>query len=84
MILESSRRTGRVVTAEEAQIVGGFVVQLLIIVWKNAQLHYASWKWISIWLKVENLWNYLISFGLTGEHIADKVEDLLKNTPQYS
>jgi len=39
MILESSRRTGRVVTAEEAQIVGGFGGAVAELCLKKCQLH---------------------------------------------
>ena len=82
-ILASARRTGRVMSAEEAQIAGGLggaIAELL-----SAELptplfrigirdHYGESG------LPEELFDYL---GLTGKHIAKQALDFIEKTPQY-
>lgn len=82
-ILESSRRTGRVVTAEEAQIAGGFggaVAELLSEKMPTPLLRLGMNDRFGESGEPMELFDF---FGLTGEHIANKVEDFVQNTPQY-
>ncbi|MDK2899382.1 MAG: transketolase [Patescibacteria group bacterium] len=83
IILTSARRTGRVVTAEEAQIAGGF---------GGAVAEILSEKLPTPLLRIGVHDRYgesgqpselIEHFGLTGEHIARKVEDFVRNTSQY-
>lgn len=82
-LLASARRTGRVVTAEEAQIAGGFggaVVEFL------SETLPMPVKRIGINDRFGESGepNELIEyFGLSGDRIADTVEGFVKEMPQY-
>jgi len=82
-ILESARRTGRVVTAEEAQIIGGFggaVAELLSEQLPTPLLRIGMQDRFGESGAPLELFDY---FGLTGNHIADKVEEFVHNKAQY-
>jgi len=82
-ILDSARRTGRVVTAEEAQIIGGFggaVAELLSEQLPTPLLRIGMQDRFGESGAPLELFNY---FGLTGNHIADKVEEFVHNKAQY-
>ena len=82
-IFASARRTGRVVTAEEAQIAGGFggaVAELLSTDLPTPLLR----------IGIEDRYGesgspseLLEHFGLTADHIANKVTDFVHNKAQY-
>lgn len=82
-ILASARKTGRVITAEEAQIAGGFggaVAELLSEKMPTPLLRLGMKDRFGESGEPMELFDY---FGLTGEHIAKTVEEFIKNTPQY-
>jgi len=82
-ILDSARRTGRVVTAEEAQINGGFggaVSELLSEQLPTPLLRIGIQDRFGESGAPLELFDY---FGLTGNHIADKVEKFVHNKAQY-
>jgi transketolase len=82
-ILASARKTGRVITAEEAQVAGGFggaVAELLSEKLPTPLLRIGMQDRFGESGEPMELFDY---FGLTGEHIAKKVEDFVRNTPQY-
>lgn len=82
-ILQSITKTGRVVTAEEAQVAGGFgsaVAELL------SEKKPTPLKRIGLYDRFgesgapDELLDY---FGLTGEKIAPVVQEFINTTPQY-
>lgn len=82
-ILASAHKTGRVLTAEEAQIAGGFggaVAELLSdkmptpLFRVGIRDHYGESG------QPAELFEYL---GLTAHHIAKQAQDFVENTPQY-
>lgn len=82
-IIDSARRTGRVVTAEEAQIAGGFggaVAELLSDQLPTPLLRIGMQDRFGESGAPLELFDY---FGMTGEHIAKKVEDFVSKKPQY-
>jgi len=82
-IIDSARRTGRVVTAEEAQIAGGFggaVAELLSDQLPTPLLRIGMQDRFGESGAPLELFDY---FGMTGEHIAKKVEDFVREKPQY-
>jgi transketolase len=82
-ILSSARRTGRVVTAEEAQIAGGFggaVAELLSEKMPTPLLRIGMQDRYGESGEPMELFDY---FGLTSGHIANKVEEFVRTTPQY-
>lgn len=82
-IIASAHRTGRVVTAEEAQIIGGFggaVSELLGEQMPTPILRLGMQDRFGESGAPLELFDY---FGLTGEHIANKVREFINNTPQY-
>jgi transketolase len=82
-ILNSARKTGRVVTAEEAQIAGGFggaVAELLIEKMPTPLLRIGINDRFGESGEPAELFEF---FGLTGEHVANKVVNYVHNTPQY-
>lgn len=82
-ILDSVRKTGRVVTAEEAQVAGGFggvIAELL-----SEQLPTPLCR-IGIYDRFGESGSpaeLLDMFGLTGPHIAEKVQKFVETTPKY-
>ena len=82
-ILSSAHRTGRVLTGEEAQInggLGGAVAELLSEKMPTPLCRVGIHDRYGESGEPEQLFEY---FGLTGEHIARKVTDFVRNTPQY-
>jgi transketolase len=82
-ILVSAHKTGRVITAEEAQVAGGFggaVAELLSEKMPTPLLRLGLQDRFGESGEPMELFDY---FGLTGEHIAKKVEDFVRVTPQY-
>ena len=82
-ILFSARKTGRVVTAEEAQIAGGFgsaVAELLSEKMPTPLMRIGMNDIFGESGEPDQLFDH---FGLTGPKMADKIEDYLKSTPQY-
>ncbi len=82
-ILHSIAKTGRVVTAEEAQVAGGFgsaVAELL------SEKKPTPLKRIGMYDRFGESGapdELLDHFGLTGTHIAETVKDYVQTTPQY-
>ena len=82
-ILASAKKTGRVVTAEEAQIIGGFgsaVTELLS--------EYLPMPVLRIGMKDRfgesgDPKDLFEAFGLTGEQIAEQVKTWIGKTPRY-
>lgn len=82
-ILASAHKTGRVVTAEEAQIAGGFggvVAELLSEKKPTPLLRIGIADRYGESGEPAELFDF---FGLTGQHIAKRVEKYIQNTPQY-
>jgi transketolase len=82
-ILASAKKTGRVITAEEAQVAGGFggaVAELLGEKLPTPLLRIGMQDRFGESGEPMELFDY---FGFTGEHIAKKVEDFVRDTPQY-
>ncbi len=83
LILESARRTGRVVTAEEAQIIGGLggaVAELLSEKLPTPLLRIGINDRFGESGEPMELFDF---FGLTSDHIETKVKDFVDKTPQY-
>lgn len=82
-ILESARRTGRVLTGEEAQInggLGGVVAELLGEKMPTPLFRVGINDRYGESGEPEQLFEF---FELTGEHIARKAADFVRSTPQY-
>jgi len=82
-ILASAKRTGRILTAEEAQIAGGFggaVSELLTEKLPTPQIRIGMNDRFGESGSGEELFDY---FGLTGEKIAVRAEEFVRSTPQY-
>ena len=83
VILASIRKTGRVVTAEEAQIAGGFgggVAELLSTKLPTPQLRIGVHDRFGESGEPEELFDF---FGLSGEKLVKQIEAFCKDTPQY-
>lgn len=83
VILTTARKTGRLVTAEEAQIAGGFggaVAELISEKLPTPLLRLGLEDRFGESGEPMELFDF---FGLTGEHIAKKVEHFVHNTNQY-
>jgi len=83
IIISSAKRTGRVVSAEEAQIAGGFggaIAELLSEKLPTPLLRIGMQDRYGESGEPMELFDY---FGLTGEHIAKKVAEFVHNTSQY-
>lgn len=82
-ILASTHKTGRVVSAEEAQIAGGLggaIAELLSEKMPTPLFRIGINDRYGESGEPNQLFEF---FELTGEHIARKVEDFVRNTPQY-
>ncbi|MEI7917957.1 MAG: transketolase C-terminal domain-containing protein [Candidatus Saccharibacteria bacterium] len=82
-IIASAKRTGRVVTAEEAQIAGGFggaVAELLGEKLPTPLLRIGIQDRFGESGEPAELFEF---FGLTGNHIAKKVADFINSSSQY-
>lgn len=82
-ILASAKKTGRVVTAEEAQIAGGFGSAISELLSDTLPMPVKR-------IGMQNRFGesgapdeLMEHFGLTGEKIADALTEWLKNTPRY-
>jgi transketolase len=82
-ILASAHRTGRVITAEEAQVAGGFggaVAELLSADLPTPLLRIGMMDRYGESGAPYELLDY---FGLTGQHIATKAAEFVRTKPQY-
>jgi transketolase len=82
-IIASAKRTGRVLTAEEAEIIGGFggaVAEVLSEKMPTPQIRIGMDDIFGESGEPEELFDH---FGLTGEHIAVRAEEFVRTTPQY-
>jgi transketolase len=82
-ILKSVLKTGRALTAEEAQVAGGFggaVAELLGIKLPTPLLRIGMEDRFGESGAPDELLDH---FGLTGEHIAEKVREYVSKAPQY-
>lgn len=82
-ILSSVRKTGRVVTAEEAQIKGGFggaIAELLSEKLPTPLLRIGMEDRFGESGKPDELLDH---FGLTGEKMAESIETFVNDTPKY-
>ena len=82
-ILASARKTGRLITAEEAQINGGFGGAVAELISEKLPTPLFRIGVIDRYGESGEPMELFDFFGLTGEHIAKKVEDFIHNTPQY-
>lgn len=82
-ILASARKTGRVVTAEEAQVIGGFgaaVSELLSEKLPTPVKRIGMYDRFGESGEPDELLDH---FGLTGDKIAKAVKEFVDHTPQY-
>jgi transketolase len=83
VILNSARHTGRVVTAEEAQIKGGFggaIAELLSEKLPTPLRRIGMHDRFGESGDPDELLDY---FGFTAEKMVDNIKDFIENTPQY-
>lgn len=82
-IIESVRKTGRVVSAEEAQVKGGFggaIAELLSEKLPTPLLRIGMQDRYGESGEPDELIDY---FGLTGEKMSNAIKEFVNNTPQY-
>ncbi len=82
-ILASARKTGRVVSAEEAQIAGGLggaIAEVLSEKMPTPLMRIGMNDRFGESGEPDQLFEH---FGLTSDHISKKVVDFVKSTPQY-
>ncbi len=82
-IIDSARRNGRVVTAEEAQIAGGFGGAVAEVLGEKLPTPICRLGMQDRYGESGEPLELFDYFGLTGEHIARKVQDFINNTSQY-
>ena len=82
-ILQSVRKTGRVITAEEAQINGGFGGAIAEFLSKHLPVPILRIGMQDRFGESGAPNELLEHFGLTGNKIADRVKDWAKDTPRY-
>jgi transketolase len=83
IIIASARRTGRVLTAEEAQVAAGFggaIAELLGDQLPTPLIRVGMQDRYGESGEPLELFNF---FKMTGQHIADKAEEFIRNKPQY-
>lgn len=83
LVIDSAHRTGRVVSAEEAQIAGGLggaIAELLSDKMPTPMLRLGIEDRFGESGEPDELFDH---FGLTGEKIAKKIQDFVNNTSQY-
>ncbi len=83
LILASAKRTGRVVTAEEAQVASGFggaVAELLSDKLPTPLLRIGIDDRFGESGEPDELFEF---FGLTGQKLLEKIETFIKDKPQY-
>jgi len=82
-ILASAKKTGRVVTAEEAQIAGGFGGAIAELLTDNLPMPLKRIGMQDRFGESGEPNELLDHFGLTGAKIALAVKEFVENTPQY-
>ena len=82
-ILTSVRKTGRVITAEEAQVNGGFGGAIAELLGEHLPVPILRIGMQDRFGESGAPNELLEYFGLTGNKIADKVKDWAKDTPRY-
>ena len=82
-IIDTARRTGRVITAEEAQIAGGFgaaVAELLSEKLPTPLKRFGMQDRFGESGTPDDLFDY---FGLTADKLAESIKNFVEATPQY-
>ena len=82
-ILASAKRTGRVVTAEEAQVAGGFGGAVAEVLSENLPTPLLRIGMLDRYGESGEPAELFDYFGLTGEHIAKKVTEFVQSKSQY-
>lgn len=82
-ILASAKKTGRVITAEEAQIAGGFGGVIAELLSEQLPTPLKRIGMLDRYGESGKPAELLDHFGLTGEKIAVKAKEFIDNTPQY-
>lgn len=82
-ILDSAKRTGRVVTAEEAQVIGGLGGAIAELTSEKLPVPIMRIGMNDRFGESGEPNELLDYFGLTGEHIAKKVQEFISVTPRY-
>ena len=82
-ILASAKRTGRVVTAEEAQVTGGFGGAVAEVLSENLPTPLLRIGMLDRYGESGEPAELFDYFGLTGEHIAKKVTEFVQSKSQY-
>lgn len=82
-IVASARRTGRVITAEEAQIIGGFGSAVAELLSEKLPVPIKRFGMQDRFGESGDPKDLFKAFGLTGEQIAETVQQWCQDTPQY-
>jgi transketolase len=82
-ILDSARRTGRVLTAEEAQVNGGFGGAVAELLSEQLPTPLLRIGMLDRFGESGTPHELLEHFGLTGQHIAEKAVEFIHNKAQY-
>ena len=82
-ILQTAHKCGRVVTVEEAQVAGGFGSAIAELLSEQLPMPVMRLGMFDRFGESGEPKELLDHFGLTGDHIAQKVHDWLPRTPQY-
>ena len=82
-ILASVRKTGRVLTAEEAQINGGFGAAIAELLGENLPTPLKRIGMRDHFGESGQPNELLDKFGLTGKHIAEQAQEFINHTPRY-
>jgi transketolase len=82
-IVASARRTGRVITAEEAQIIGGFGSAVTEVLSEKLPVPIKRFGMQDRFGESGDPKDLFKAFGLTGEQIAEQVQQWCQDTPRY-
>jgi len=82
-ILASAKKTGRVVTAEEAQVIGGFGSAIAELLTEKLPMPLKRIGMLDRFGESGEPNELLEHFGMTGGKIALTVKEFVENTPQY-
>jgi len=82
-ILASAKRTGRVITAEEAQIAGGFGSAIAELLSEKLPMPVKRFGMQDRFGESGDPKDLFKAFGLTGEQIAESVKEWCETTPRY-
>lgn len=82
-IVASARRTGRVITAEEAQIIGGFGSAVTEVLSEKLPVPIKRLGMQDRFGESGDPKDLFKAFGLTGEQIAEQVQQWCQDTPRY-